>query len=345
MITRKAVKIAAFGMILTALIGIASCTYASTNPLNDVVNQLKETYTNQEGNISSGNKTIFNIVEELESKKEEEKLEKEEVVVKVEKSVAEPKEEKIIQNKSQKDNLESKIKTQNDYSTYKRCIFMGDVKPGEKVAYLTFDDGPSENTLEILEILKKYEIKATFFVNYRKGAEDIYNKISSSGNSVGNHTETHDYSSIYSSLEDFITDFKKMEKIIYDNTGKKSKIVRLPGGTNNTVSRKYGGKFIMYEIVDWLNEGGYKFFDWNAYALDAERNPLSKEEMVNNVFKDNKNKNVMLILMHDSKSKKKTIEVLPSIIEELIARDYEFRALDRNSYTVQFYQNPNFKYN
>jgi len=343
MITRKAKEIAVFGMVLTTLLNFFSFGYAWSNPLNDAVNLIKESYVKSE---PKPDKTLYDLVNELKQsldKKTEQK--KEESSVKIDKKIDEPVYEKEKITQSEQKELESEVTVAKDYSEYKRRVFMGDVNPGEKVAYLTFDDGPSQNTPRVLEILENYGIKATFFVNYRKGAENIYKRIVSEGHSIGNHTKTHNYSSIYSSLDNFLSDFKEMENILYDITGKKPNIARLPGGTDNNIGKKYGEEFIMYKIVDWLNDNNYKFFDWNSYALDAESEPVTKDQMVENVLKKMEKNHVMLVLMHDNKPKEKTVDVLPSIIEGLIKNGYEFRALNENSYTVQFYQDPNFEYN
>lgn len=106
-----------------------------------------------------------------------------------------------------------------------------------KIAYLTFDDGPSKNTREILKILKENDIKATFFVNGHPGLEDLYKDIAKDGHVIANHTYSHDYKKVYMSPENFEKDIKKLDKYIEETVGQKpSHIIRYPGGSNNTIS-------------------------------------------------------------------------------------------------------------
>ena len=117
---------------------------------------------------------------------------------------------------------------------------------GKKRVYLTFDDGPSDNTEEILDILKKYDVKATFFVvgNTSEHGQELLKRIVEEGHSIGIHSYSHKYSAIYDSEESFFEDFNKISDYIYDVTGVRTQICRLPGGSSNTVS-----KISMAELV------------------------------------------------------------------------------------------------
>lgn len=207
---------------------------------------------------------------------------------------------------------------------------------GAKVAYLTFDDGPSANTEQILDILKKHKIKATFFVNGNTSKKDLYKRIVDEGHSIGNHTYSHNYASIYSTVDDFLKDINKLNDFLEEVTGVRPNIIRFPGGSNNTVSHKYGGTEIMKEIVQKVVESGYQYFDWNVSSNDAEKLKQDKEVIVNSVLEGTKNKSKAVILMHDSAPKTTTAEALPEIIEGLIEQGFTFDSLDESSYAPHF---------
>lgn len=233
-----------------------------------------------------------------------------------------------------KDNnqLKSKIALNNTNSFYIANI------PQNKVVYLTFDDGPSKNTLNILNILDRYNIKATFFVNGSTSQLGInaYKAITDRGHAIGNHTYSHNYSKIYKSVEDFAEDFNKLQTLLHSSVGVKPKIVRLPGGSNNSISCKYGGATLMMEISKYLLNNGYTYFDWNIDSTDASVKLQSKAKIINSVLNKSKNKSSLIILLHDNSVKTTTVEALPEIIEGLINQGFEFRSLSPNEYINQF---------
>lgn len=212
------------------------------------------------------------------------------------------------------------------------------LKENKKVAYLTFDDGPSKNTLKILDMLDKYEIKATFFVV--GGTSDFYKEtikeISKRGHVIGNHTYSHDYKKIYKSVSAFNKDLKKNEDNLYEILGYRPELIRFPGGSNNKVSHKYGGKNIMNKIIDKLDTDKYQYFDWNVDSTDASTKTQSKSNIINEINKGAKNKKNIIILCHDSSPKTTTAEALPTIIKNLKKMGFEFDTLNKDSYTVQF---------
>lgn len=236
---------------------------------------------------------------------------------------------KLIKENNQ---LENTIALNNTKSFYIANI------PQNKVAYLTFDDGPSTNTLSILNILDRYNIKATFFVNGYTSQLGIntYKAINSRGHAIGNHTYSHNYSKIYKSVEDFAEDFDKLQNLLSSYIGIKPKIVRLPGGSNNSISRKYGGSTLMIQISKYLLDNGYTYFDWNIDSTDASVKLQSKTEIVNSVLNTSKRKSTLIVLLHDNSIKTTTVEALPEIIEGLINQGFEFRSLSPNEYINQF---------
>lgn len=207
-----------------------------------------------------------------------------------------------------------------------------------KIAYVTFDDGPSDNTIAILNTLKSYGIKATFFVNgsSTEKSKSIYRRIANEGHALGNHTYSHDYSYIYKNKDNYFKDHDKMSNVLKDTVGYAPKIVRFPGGSNNTVSHKYGYKGLTKEIADSLKSQGYVFFDWNVDSTDASVSNQKKEVIIDSVLKQTKNKKTAIILFHDSKGKKSTADALPTILDGLIEQGYTFKALDQTSPAPQF---------
>lgn len=209
---------------------------------------------------------------------------------------------------------------------------------GEKIAYLTFDDGPSSNTIKILDTLKKYDIKATFFVNGRTDdkSKKIYKRIVEEGHTIGNHTYSHDYSYIYSGKAAFMKDFNKLQNYIKDLTGVKMTVLRFPGGSNNTVSYKYGGKGLMKQLTADMKNKGYVYFDWNVDSTDASVAKQSKSNIVRSVLNGCKGKKEAVILMHDSAPKTTSAEALPEIIEGLKKQGFQFDRISTDTYAPQF---------
>ena len=191
-----------------------------------------------------------------------------------------------------------------------------------KIIYLTFDDGPSKYTPKLLDILDKYNVKATFFVvgTNRNTIAEEYKR----GHTIGVHSLTHNWS-IYSSLEAYLDDFNKMNDIIEQKTGSRSMIFRFPGGSSNTVSRKYS-KGIVKKIANYMTDAGYVYFDWNVSAGDASSN--TGEQVYKNVVNGVKNCTKCVILMHDSKQK--TVNQVENILKTFIERGYTFGTLDTN---------------
>ncbi len=205
------------------------------------------------------------------------------------------------------------------------------------VVYLTFDDGPSENTIKILDILDRYSVKATFFVigDSSLQAASIYRRIVDDGHAVGNHTYSHNYSEIYSSTEEFWKDIQKNDDLFFKNTGKHLDILRFPGGSNNTVSEKYC-KNIMNTLVNQAVQKNITYFDWNVSSLDAEAIVQKKEVIINAVIDGCKGKKCSIVLLHDNKKKTTTVEALPKIIESLKNDGFVFKTLSTSTPSIQF---------
>lgn len=185
--------------------------------------------------------------------------------------------------------------------------------------YLTFDDGPSSNTDNILDILDTYGVKATFFVTGKEGAkaEASYRRIVEEGHTLGMHSYTHDYSVIYASEEAFMEDMEKLQRYLYDVTGVQSTYIRFPGGSSNKVS-----DVDMRLLITDVHEAGMEYFDWNVSSQDASSKPLTKEEILDNCLNSIERFQNCIILMHDAGSKDSTVEALPELIEHIQAMEH-----------------------
>lgn len=150
-----------------------------------------------------------------------------------------------------------------------------------KIAYLTFDDGPLSHTEAILNALKFHRVKATFFVigNLSQYGTRMYRRMVQEGHKIGNHTFSHRYAVIYSSVAAFLKDFYRLDAHLKNVTGQKIKIMRFPGGTNNTSSRKYGERHLMSNLASIMKSKGYRYFHWNVDSGDA-KNPLPNREAI-----------------------------------------------------------------
>ena len=192
---------------------------------------------------------------------------------------------------------------------------MSEVDGSRHKVYLTFDDGPSSYTKEILDILDRYQVKATFFVVGKDSdwAREALSDIVARGHSLGMHSYSHKYSELYQSRESFAEDFEKLQTYLYEVTGVESHIYRFPGGSSNTVS-----KVDINEFATFLEEKDVVYFDWNITSGDAASRKLSVDEIVKNATKDIERRETSIILFHDASDKNTTVEALPIIIEKIL---------------------------
>lgn len=196
-----------------------------------------------------------------------------------------------------------------------------------KRAYLTFDDGPSDNTGEILDILDANNVKATFFVVGREEKYyDTYRDIVNRGHTLGLHSYTHDYDKIYASLDDFAEDIEELQKLLYDVTGVRCVYYRFPGGSSNTVS-----KVDMDTLIDYVNNKGLVYYDWNALNNDAVCGSFTPQQLVDNIMKDAVSQNDVVILMHDLTARHTTVESLQQLIDELREQGFTLLPIDENA--------------
>lgn len=195
----------------------------------------------------------------------------------------------------------------------------------QKVAYLSFDDGPSRNTLKILEILKQKGAVATFFIigsTMTPEGEQALKQMLEDGCAIGIHTYSHKKEKIYSSVDQYLNDFYKVYTQIYEITGEHVNIFRFPWGSYNRYS-----KAIKDDLISEMGRRGFTYYDWNVSAEDSVGTP-TPSSIMKNILKDVTKYNDPVILMHDSSVNDLTVEMLPSIIDKLIELGYTFDTLN-----------------
>lgn len=200
------------------------------------------------------------------------------------------------------------------------------VVPEGKVIYLTFDDGPSRYTLELLEVLEKYNVKATFFIVGSAGVGYL-DEIAAGGHSIGIHSMTHVYSEVYASEEAFFKDLYATQQLIYDRTGILTTLMRFPGGSDNTVSKKYN-RGIMTRLSAAVEAQGFQYFDWNVSSGDAG-GATKTEEVFQNVINGVKQRDISVVLQHDIKGY--SVAAVEQIIQWGLANGYTFLPLEPSS--------------
>ena len=218
------------------------------------------------------------------------------------------------------------------YYVYKKNNY--DTPTGKSI-YLTFDDGPSKYTSGLLDILKKYDVKATFFVtdqSFTHPYNDVIKRAYNEGHAIGLHSSTHSYSYIYSSIDNYFNDLYSIQNKVKNITGYTSYLVRLPGGSSNTVSKSYdNGTHIMSSITNKLEINGFRYFYWNVTSGDAGETTVTNK-IISNVTSSLGNKSTYVVLQHDTK--KYSIDAVESIIKYGLSHGYTFRKLSMESPNV-----------
>ena len=190
-----------------------------------------------------------------------------------------------------------------------------------KFAYLTFDDGPTYVVTDaLLDVLKKENVKATFFVVGKEieGKESILKRMYDEGHSIGLHTYSHNFKKIYRSTEAFIEEMRKTSNKIEEVTGFAPKIIRFPGGSSKRLNA-----FVLEE----LHKNNFKVYDWNVNICDGINPNLGTSDLVVNSQTIKGNKEAAIILMHCNFNNKNTVKALPEIIKYYLDLGYEFKAI------------------
>lgn len=193
-----------------------------------------------------------------------------------------------------------------------------------KTIYLTFDDGPSQHTSDILDILDRYNVKATFFVIYHddENSKNTYREIVKRGHTIAVHSASHQYTEIYKSVEDFLADFDIIYNQIEKVTGVKPELFRFPGGSLNSYNIH-----IYQELIAEMLRRGFTYHDWNVSGGDADSN-ATRGSVYANVVENVKKHDKSVVLLHDSSSGVATLAALEDIIVDLQDSGYTFAKLD-----------------
>ena len=197
------------------------------------------------------------------------------------------------------------------------------------VIYLTFDDGPSQHTLRLLEVLDKYDVKATFFVVGTAGIGYL-DEIAAGGHAIAIHSNTHEYSEIYASEEAFLKDLYAIQDKIYQRTGILTTLMRFPGGSSNAISKNYNVG-IMTRLTQLVEEKGFTYFDWNVDSKDAG-GAKTADEVYQNVINGCKSRTASVVLQHDIHGY--SVDAVERIIQWGLANGYTFEALTPDSPTA-----------
>ena len=202
-------------------------------------------------------------------------------------------------------------------------VFAKDSEAPDRI-YLTFDDGPSAVTEQILNILRKNGIRATFFIlNYPDSAKPLIQRMIDEGHTVAIHGYSHDYGAIYASDEAFMENIYRLRDRLAEDFTYRANIVRFPGGSSNTVSRKKS-KGIMRRLTKRVEKEGFLYFDWNVSSGDASAVTADKETIIAHVEEGLHPGRGNVVLMHDSHTKTTTADALQTIIDDGLAKGYVF---------------------
>ena len=265
---------------------------------------------------------------------ETERGEKQELSSQIEEleEIIQKQEEKIAQVTDQMSEHEARMEAelQEEIASIQEELGAEEQETVHKV-YLTFDDGPSKNTNEILDILKKYDVKATFFVLGKPGKENeaALKRIVEEGHSLGMHSYSHKYADIYASKESFAEDFQEIQSFLQDVTGVTSRLYRFPGGSSNTVS-----DVDIHELIGYLEEQGVVYYDWNVSSSDAEGNNRPVSTIVEHVKSELGKMKSNVVLMHDISTKQTTADALQTIIDYGNSNGYSFYPISEDTIPI-----------
>jgi len=209
--------------------------------------------------------------------------------------------------------------------------------PQDKVVYLSFDDGPGKHTREVLDILRKEQVLATFFVLGEQAERypEMIRSVVEDGHALGNHTFNHNYEQLYSDFKVFWKQIKQTETVVERITGFRPNLVRAPGGTYGHFDKSY---------FDLLKLGGYTVMDWNVDSGDSKRKGVPAKEILRNATKVPAGSRSVIVLMHDGGAHAETVKALPGIIKYYRDQGFRFDTMKASDQPVQFRINSNGKY-
>lgn len=227
---------------------------------------------------------------------------------------------------SELESMNEQISIENNEleSTISQNEMTNTLKEDEKVVFMTFDDGPSDLTPEFLKVLDSYNVNATFFVTYQPQFEDTYKQIVNAGNAIQIHTATHEYNDIYTSVDAYLADFNQAYDYVCSVIEKKPTYFRFPGGSTNSY-----GKSIVRDIARTMKDKGFDFVDWNVSVGDGSAS-ATKDSIIQKITAESEGKQHIVMLAHDSGTKKETLAALPQLIEYYKNNGYDFRTIENN---------------
>ncbi|WP_339168440.1 polysaccharide deacetylase [Paenibacillus sp. FSL R5-0341] len=207
----------------------------------------------------------------------------------------------------------------------------------DKVVYLSFDDGPGNHTREVLDILRKEQVPATFFVLGEQAERypELIRALVEDGHALGNHTFNHQYEQLYSDFKVFWKQIKQTEAVLERITGFRPDLVRAPGGTYGHFDQSY---------FDLLQLGGYTVMDWNVDSGDSKRKGVPAKEILSNSTKVPAGARSVIVLMHDGGAHAETVKALPGIIKYYRDHGYRFDTMKSTDQPIQFRVHPDGKY-
>ncbi len=202
----------------------------------------------------------------------------------------------------------------------------------EKKVYLTFEDGPSQQTERILDVLKNENVKATFFVigHTDSYSKRIYRRIVDEGHTLGMHSFSHIYNELYKSEESFTNDLVKLQDYLQKVTGVTSMVYRFPGG-----SGYQGSKVPMKQLFQVLQKKGISYYDWNVVNGDNTGKQLTKQQMIDNVLKGVEQFPVSMVQMHDASDKRTTADSIKELIHQLQSEGYSLLPIDEDTTPIR----------
>ncbi|MBQ2799214.1 MAG: polysaccharide deacetylase [Ruminiclostridium sp.] len=209
--------------------------------------------------------------------------------------------------------------------------YTGEYINDDNTVYLTFDDGPSVLTENILMYLRQENVKATFFVvpEDTEYCRILLRKIADDGHTIGIHTASHDYEAIYSSPKAFLEDFYKAYSLVYEATGIKADIYRFAGGSINDYNED-----TREDIIAEMSRRGFQYFDWNVDSNDWQG--YNWTQLYNSVLEDSLELSTPVILFHDTGMRENTVLVIEDIIKALKNKGYQFGSLSQKTEPIQF---------
>mgnify|MGYP002672276617 FL=1 len=238
-------------------------------------------------------------------------------------------------NSEDEDSNDKKNDTTSSYEKKYPDLYAGatfsDDNTSDLKVYLTFDDGPSDLTPQVLDLLDKYNAKATFFVVHTDNEEytSYLKEIVDRGHTLALHSYSHDYNKIYKSVDAFLEDFNQVYNWVYEETGVRPTLFRFPGGSTN------GKTAVVNDIIAEMERRGFIYYDWNVSSGDGS-NLTTTENILENVCTNVGNFDQPVVLMHDGAGKNATFKALPTILKTLADEGYEFCSLDEHLTPVQY---------